>query len=92
MSPDVRVHLQRELKKRRRANPRYSLRAFAEFLRVSPAFLSEVMNGKHLLSEPMLLKIGGRLKLNEEELLEFRMALKELRRENRLKRRPKREN
>jgi len=92
MTTDVKVHLKQELKRRRRANPRYSLRAFADFLRVSPAFLSEVMRGKHLVSEAMLLKIGERLKLNNGELREFRMSLKEMRQENRLKRRPKREN
>lgn len=91
MTADVKAHLKRELKRRCRTNPRYSLRAFADSLRISSAFLSEVLSGKHNVSETMLLRIGERLKLNEEELKQAQESLKDLRRKNRLKRQPKRQ-
>ena len=38
--------LRNELERRCKANPAYSLRAFAKFLGVDPSFLSKVLSGK----------------------------------------------
>jgi uncharacterized protein (TIGR02147 family) len=42
--------LHSELRRRQSQNPRYSLRALARDLRISPAFLSQVLNGRKKLS------------------------------------------
>ncbi len=40
--------------RKKRKNPGYSLRALARDLGISPSFLSRIMNGKRLLSRPLL--------------------------------------
>ncbi len=52
-------------------NPRYSLRAFADFLQLQPSKLSEILNGKRGLSVEKAQLIGRRLKLESAELEAF---------------------
>lgn len=59
--------LKNELSNRLEANPRYSLRAFARDLALSPGELSELLNGKRSLSPKALSKIVSRLGLSEAE-------------------------
>ncbi|QDK44515.1 hypothetical protein DOM22_04755 [Bdellovibrio sp. ZAP7] len=60
-----------ELLRRKRDNKSYSLRAFADFLEISPGRLSELLSGKRSLSKKMKIKISERLGLSEmNELLE----------------------
>ncbi|HLD74619.1 MAG TPA: TIGR02147 family protein [Bdellovibrionota bacterium] len=47
---DYKAWLQTELVKRCEANPRYSLRAFATSLKLSPSFLSKILSGKRPLT------------------------------------------
>ncbi|WP_413294906.1 TIGR02147 family protein [Bdellovibrio sp. HCB185ZH] len=54
-----------ELLRRKRDNKNYSLRAFAEFLEISPGRLSELISGKRPLSKKMKVKISQRLGLTE---------------------------
>ena len=61
---DFRVYLKDELETRCRANPRYSLRAFARDLKLSPPRLSNILNGRYGLSREAALQIARRLELN----------------------------
>ena len=67
----VRYYLQKEIEKRSVAIPRYSLRQFAKFVGLSPAFLSQFLNGKRLLSKESMQKIGMALGLNPSEIKKF---------------------
>lgn len=60
-------YLSEELRKRSSRNSRYSLRAFAQCLGVSPGELSEVMSGKRKLSLRNALKISSALGHSPEE-------------------------
>jgi uncharacterized protein (TIGR02147 family) len=56
-----------EFDRRVKLNSRYSLRAFARDLSISPSHLSELMNGKHGLSRARAIRIAEKLKLDKEE-------------------------
>ncbi len=56
-----------EFHRRQERNPRYSLRAFAAFLGMSPAHLSQVMSGKRSLSFRTAEALAERLNLNPGE-------------------------
>ena len=73
---DFRLHLQDVLLKRFRDNPRYSLRAFAKSLKVSPSALSAILNGKRPLTENAKKRLGLGLGLSLKEITEFDAILK----------------
>jgi uncharacterized protein (TIGR02147 family) len=56
-----------ELQSRREKNPRFSLRAFARILEMSPAHLSCLINGKKNLTPKQAQKIASRINLSESE-------------------------
>ena len=58
---DPRLLLQRELERRCQSNPKYSLRAFAKALKMSPAALSYMLTGKRPVSKKTVKKIVDRL-------------------------------
>ncbi len=60
-----------ELEQRQIGNSRYSLRAFARDLELSPSRLSEVMNGKGSLSCSSALKVAKNLNLTKKEMKIF---------------------
>ena len=62
-----RDYLRNELVRRIRSNPRYSQRAFARHLAMSPGELSEVLCGKRSLSVRSALKVSKALGLTSEE-------------------------
>lgn len=68
---EAQIHLQKTLRERldqlKAKNNSFSLRAFARLLDVSPASLSEFLNGKRVLSPKMVLKLADRLCLPPEE-------------------------
>ncbi|MFY7929389.1 MAG: TIGR02147 family protein [Oligoflexus sp.] len=68
---DYRHILQKELTTRCEQNPRYSLRAFARDLKLSPSRLSEILNQKQGLSRPAAQKIASILGYDERESLYF---------------------
>jgi uncharacterized protein (TIGR02147 family) len=72
---DYRQTLKNELKLRVRANPRYSLRAFARDLGLSPASLSEVLSGKKGLSRKRAEMIVEKLDLNAGARSDFLLAV-----------------
>ena len=61
---DCRSILEWELQRRRSHNSRYSLRAFARDLRLSPSYLSEVLAGKHHLSKARAEDLVGQLRFD----------------------------
>lgn len=63
--------LRDKFEKRKMANPRYSLRAFARDIRISPSRLSEILNGKQGLSESGAEKISSALGMEGEEKARF---------------------
>jgi transcriptional regulator with XRE-family HTH domain len=63
--------LKNELSLRKERNPRYSLRSFASYLELSPAFLSKVLSGKKSLSSESFLKIAAKLNLEDQKVSEF---------------------
>lgn len=68
---EAQIYLQKTLRERldqlKTKNNSFSLRAFARLLDVSPASLSEFLNGKRVLSPKMLLKLADRLCLPPED-------------------------
>jgi uncharacterized protein (TIGR02147 family) len=60
--------LQAELGRRCAKNSHYSLRAFAKFLGLDHATLSQLMRGKRRLTRKMITKLGTRLGLSEAQL------------------------
>ena len=76
MGDPLREHLETEFLKRRRKNPRFSLRAYAHYLGLPPGRLSELMSGKRRFSLALADRVTQRLgappvdkrKLAEDEL------------------------
>lgn len=64
---DFRSRLQQELAGRCIRNPRYSLRAFAKFLGVDHATLSQQLRGKRRLTEATIRRLAVRLDLTHTE-------------------------
>jgi len=60
-----------ELKQRQVGNPRYSLRAFAQTLGLSPAHVSKVLRGEKRLSLDAAVKVATRLRYSENETRQF---------------------
>lgn len=64
---NYRAYLAEELARRVRDNSRYSQRAFAKHLGMSPGELSEILNQKRCLSLKSVLRIAEALSLNQTE-------------------------
>ncbi|HBQ20538.1 MAG: hypothetical protein A2Z91_08020 [Deltaproteobacteria bacterium GWA2_38_16] len=60
---DYRTFLKADLAKRCHTNPRYSLRAYAQYLQMSPAQLSRVLQKKRAISSDKALEISSILNL-----------------------------
>jgi plasmid maintenance system antidote protein VapI len=60
--------LRGELLRRSARNPRYSLRAFAKFLDVDPATLSQLLRGQRACTPRTVRRLGVRLGLDEATL------------------------
>jgi uncharacterized protein (TIGR02147 family) len=60
--------LHAELAERTKKNPRYSLRQFANFLKISAPQLSQILSGKRRLTRNQLIKIANRLELSRNRL------------------------
>jgi plasmid maintenance system antidote protein VapI len=56
-----------ELERRKKKNPRYSLRAFAQALQVDPSALSRILSGKQELSLQSCLRLVKQLTMSAEE-------------------------
>jgi transcriptional regulator with XRE-family HTH domain len=65
-----RVLLQTEFDRRRSANRRYSLRAFARFLAIDHSALSQILRGKRRLTARSVRALGSRLSLDAPAVAE----------------------
>lgn len=68
---DFRAFLQTELIRRSRANPSYSLRAFARTLELEPSRLSKMLRGQRPINEDLVEKLGLRLGLPLKEIRQY---------------------
>jgi uncharacterized protein (TIGR02147 family) len=73
---DFRLFLQEELLRRCRANPSYSLRAFAKSLGTDFSSLSKILKGKRPLGPRAIRNLGKRLGLGPAELQRYLGGLK----------------
>lgn len=74
MTPDFTGRLREEFSRRRAANPRYSLRAFARFLGLEHSTLSQILRGRRALPPSKLAPVAARLGLGAEEIAAYRGA------------------
>jgi transcriptional regulator with XRE-family HTH domain len=65
---NFRQTLEAELGRRRAANARYSLRAFARYLGTDHATLSQILRGRRNLSPKMVRRLGARLGLGRSAI------------------------
>lgn len=56
----IREVLEKELQERKKINPRYSLRSYAQQLNISASALSEILKGTRALSRTKAQSIVGR--------------------------------
>ncbi len=71
METDYRKILWKQLRKKRSINPRYSLRAMARRLQITPSRLSQILRGKQGLSVEWARQIASRLGMTESETALF---------------------
>jgi transcriptional regulator with XRE-family HTH domain len=64
-----RKFLLQEFEKRRRKNPKFSLRAFAKCLGVSPSHLSHILSGKRIVKAPVAIRLAKVLDLTAIETI-----------------------
>src|SRR4051812_16903310 len=60
--------LQAELARRCAKNPRYSLRSFADQLRIDHATLSQLLRGRRAMTARTIELLGSRLKLSQKRI------------------------
>ena len=68
---DFRLYLQQELVDKCKANPKYSLRAFARRLKIEPSFLSKVLAGKRAVTPTLISRLAPYLELSPTDLEKF---------------------
>lgn len=66
-----RACLQAELAQRCGRNPRYSLRAFANFLETDHASLSQLLRGKRPITAVSIRRLGARIGLNGDDIAHY---------------------
>lgn len=74
---DFRDRLRQELARRRRVNPRYSLRAFGEFLSIDHSTLSQILRGQRPLPSEYLRNWAAKLNLGAEETAVYEVNAEE---------------
>jgi transcriptional regulator with XRE-family HTH domain len=72
--PDFVARLQAEFERRRRANPRYSLRAFARFLGIDHSTLSQMLRRARVPHAAHLRDLAARLGVSREEVSAYLAA------------------
>ncbi len=70
--PDFRIFLQEELLKRCRSNPKYSLRAFAQFLGVESSRFSKMLRGERPINAKFIEHFGKKLSLPISNIEKFK--------------------
>jgi hypothetical protein len=72
--PDFRDRLREELARRRRVNPRYSLRAFGEWLDVDHSTLSQILKDRRDVPPRLFVAWAEKLGLSSEEIAVYSAA------------------
>ncbi len=67
--------IKNEYEARKKNNPNFSLRAYARWLGISPAQVSQLISGKRKLSKKMAIQIADRFGLSPREKIELLEAL-----------------
>lgn len=62
----IQVELHKEFLRRRKINPQYSLRAYANFLEVDQSLLSKIMNKRRSLSEALIEQLSTKLRIRNK--------------------------
>lgn len=75
MNSEFQNLLNKELSKRTRKNPSYSLRSFAKHLEVSPSALSAMMSGKRPITKKSVQHLGLRMGLSVKKIEEILLGL-----------------
>jgi uncharacterized protein (TIGR02147 family) len=73
---DIRLKLQGELIRRCKANPKYSLRAFAKFLGIESSRLSKILRGERPVSLVLLDRLSQKLGLTPKEIASCRSNMR----------------
>lgn len=68
---DFRLYLQQELIRRSKANPKYSLRAFARFLGIQSDFLSKILLAQRSVTTRTVERLGPKLGLTPLEIQQY---------------------
>lgn len=76
--------LRREWERRNRRNSRYSMRAFAQMLRIDHSILSMIFSGKRIPSKQDAARLPAALKLGPDETTAFLQSIAETKRSRRL--------
>lgn len=76
-STDYRIYILSAYEEKKKSNSRYSLRAFARYLDLSPSTLSEIINRHHTLSTRSARKVLEKLKLSYEDSTLFMKLVQE---------------
>ena len=71
---DLRARITEELQRRRRRNPRYSMRAFARALGTHHATLSQILQHRRRLTPRAIRALGARLGLTPTQIAEACLA------------------
>lgn len=77
-TPDLRVYLQQEFLRRCRVNPRYSLRAFARYLKLESSYLSKILQGKREITVRLLTRVQGPLAITPPQADLFTERIRQL--------------
>ncbi|MBL6991572.1 MAG: TIGR02147 family protein [Bacteriovoracaceae bacterium] len=70
--------LQTELLTRCKNNRAYSLRSYAKSLEIDPSVLSKILNGKRVIGEKLVKRLGSRLGLSPEEMQDLMPSAREV--------------
>jgi plasmid maintenance system antidote protein VapI len=62
-------YLKKEFADRTRKNPKYSLRAYAKSLQISPSHLSQVLSGKRAIKAPVAIRLAKIMDLTSVEMM-----------------------
>jgi len=72
---DFKAFLQRELIRRCKSNPRYSLRAFARTLKLDSSYLSKVLQGRRSVTEGLIERVRDALALSPAQVETFKQRI-----------------
>lgn len=75
MSENYRFFISNEFEKRLKSNPRYSLRAYSEFLDLDSGTLSQILKGKRKIPKTHWMTISKKLKLTNVQKQSFLQSL-----------------